>query len=104
MHERHEIERRLRREAERISEDYDGAPVVIIVGGKKDVAPRCMTASTLRPEEGYRLCDLLGILQTVMQIETFKHFHIWGKLRWSQEAIKKIARETGVSLELQAEK
>jgi hypothetical protein len=75
MHEEHDIEKQLLQEAERISEAHKGAPVVIIVGGSTEAEiPRCMLASTLRPAEGYRLRDLLGILQTAIQIETQKHF------------------------------
>jgi len=76
MHEIHPIEKQLQPQAERISQAYKGAPVIIIVGGSSQAAiPRSMTASTLHGK-GYRLRDLLGILQTVIQIETLKHFHI----------------------------
>lgn len=40
MHERTKVERRLRREAERISEDYQNAPVVMIVGGSGEAGLR----------------------------------------------------------------
>jgi hypothetical protein len=74
MHEEHGIERQLRRTAERISAEYGGAPVVVIVGGSVEAhVPRCMVGSTLH-QEGDRLRDLLGILQTAIQIETLKHF------------------------------
>jgi hypothetical protein len=77
MHEIHEIEKKLRQDAERISKRHGGAPVVIIVGGytegDTDIR-RCMTASTL---QGYHLRDLLGILQTAIEIETLKHFQLF---------------------------
>jgi hypothetical protein len=77
MHEIHEIEKGLRQEAQRISKRHGGAPVVIVVGGHREADTdirRCMTASTL---QGYRLRDLLGILQTAIQIESLKHFQLF---------------------------
>ena len=77
MHEIHEIEKKLLQDAQRISKRHGGAPVVIIVGGYTEADTdirRCMTASTL---QGYRLRDLLGILQTAIQIETLKHFQLF---------------------------
>ena len=74
MHEEHDIERQLRRAAGRISMEYGGAPVVVIVAGSDEArVPRCMVGSTLH-REGDRLRDLLGILQTAIQIEARKHF------------------------------
>jgi hypothetical protein len=78
MHERHPIEKRLRKEAERISKDYNGAPVIIIIGGTgadvqgKGKLNRNMLGTSLHKD--YRLRDLIGILQTALQIETLKHF------------------------------
>jgi hypothetical protein len=77
MHEIHEIEKGLRQDALRISKRHGGAPVVIIVGDYREADTdirRCMTASTLQE---YRLRDLLGILQTAIQIETLKHFQLF---------------------------
>lgn len=75
MHETHEIEIALKAEAERISQQYNGAPVVILVAGSTEAGvPRVMTASNLKG----RLRDLLGILQTAIQIESWKHFKDWG--------------------------
>jgi hypothetical protein len=77
MHERHAIEKRLKREAEQISARHGNAPVVIIVGGSGEAnIPRTMTASSFKHSKG-RLRELLGILQAAIQIETLKHF---GKL------------------------
>jgi hypothetical protein len=71
MHESHEIEYRLKTEAERIGRELGGVPVVVIAAGDTDAGiPRTMTGSNLTG----RLRDLLGILQTAIQIETHKHF------------------------------
>ena len=77
MHERHEIEKGLKAEADRISDQMGGAPVVIVVGGDtKANIPRTMTASSIKGKD-VRLRDLLGILQTSIQIESCKHFGSW---------------------------
>ena len=77
MHEEDDFEKDLKVEAQRLSDQFSGAPVIIIVAGdqKADI-PRTMTASAFRPGEN-RLRDLLGILQTSIQIETLKHFKVW---------------------------
>lgn len=71
MYEQHEIEKALKEDAARISERYDGAPVVIVVGGKAPGPKRTMTASSMGP--GARMRDLLGVLQAAIQIESAKH-------------------------------
>ena len=77
MHEYHEIEKKLKSEARRISTDHNGASVVIIVAGSSDAKiPRTMTASSITDKDP-RLRDLLGILQTSIQIESWKHFNNW---------------------------
>ena len=77
MHEQHDVEINLKDEANRISEQMGGAPVVIVVGGDSDAnIPRTMTASSIKGED-IRLRDLLGILQTSIQIESLKHFSNW---------------------------
>ena len=77
MHEQHEIEKKLKNEANRISEQMSGAPVVIVVGGDTEAnIPRTMTASSIKGKD-VRLRDLLGILQTSIQIESWKHFGRW---------------------------
>jgi hypothetical protein len=86
MHEEHDMERQLCRTAGRISTEYRGAPVVVIVGGSDEAnVPRCMVGSTLH-QEGDRLRDLLGILQTAIQIETLKHFREPQEARESTDA------------------
>lgn len=73
MHEKHGIERRLKIESDRISEEFGGAPVVVIIGGTEEAGvPRTMTASSLRGKN-IRLRDLLGILQASIQVESWKH-------------------------------
>jgi len=77
MHEKHDIEKRLKFEASRISEEIGGAPVVIVIGGDTEAnIPRTMTASSIKGKD-VRLRDLLGILQTSIQIESWKHFGTW---------------------------
>ena len=74
MYESHEIEKRLKVEAERISQEFGGAPTIIIVGGSDDASvPRVMTASSMKG----RLRDLLGVLQASIQVESWKHFQTW---------------------------
>jgi len=77
MHEKHDIEKKLKIEASRISEEMDGASVIIVVGGDTEAnIPRTMTASSIKGKD-VRLRDLLGILQTSIQIESWKHFGTW---------------------------
>ena len=82
MHETHPIEDDLRKEAERISARYRGAPTVVIVAGHQGLTvPRSMLGSSLHA--GHRLRDLLGILEAAKQIESLKHFFVgdFGKER-----------------------
>ena len=73
-HIQHPMEVELVMEAKRISENFNGAPVVIILAGEeKAKVSRCMTASSLE-FQSFRLQKLLGILETSKQIETLKHF------------------------------
>ena len=61
MHEKHDIEERLKFEISRISEEIRGAPVVIVIGGDTEAnIPRAMTASSIKGKD-VRLCDLLGV-------------------------------------------
>ena len=77
MHEKHDIEKRLKFEASRISEEIGGAPVVIVIAGDTEAnIPRTMTASSIKGKE-VRLRDLLGVFQTSIQIESWKHFGTW---------------------------
>ncbi len=77
MHEEHEIEKKLKEEAKRISAEYGGAPVVVLIAGSEEAnIPRVMTGSYIKGKD-VRLRDLLGILQTAIQIESWKHFKNW---------------------------
>lgn len=62
-------------QAEKISQTYNGSPVVVITSGSGEAGvPHCITGYSHRgsPTEG-RLRHLLGILQTAIQIESRKH-------------------------------
>ena len=75
MHERTKVEIELCQEAERISAAHNGAPVIVILAGSAEAGVnRTMLGSTLHA--GYRLRDLLGLLETAKQIETLKHFSV----------------------------
>lgn len=77
MHEQHEIEKKLKIEANKISEKFGGASVAIILAGDTEAnVPRTMTASSIKGKD-IRLRDLLGILQSSIQIESWKHFGNW---------------------------
>ncbi len=77
MHEQNQVEKELKEEATKLSAKYHGAPVVVIVGGHNEAKiPRTMTGSSIKGKN-VRLRDLLGILQTSIQIESWKHFMKW---------------------------
>lgn len=77
MHEQHEIEKKLKIEANKISEQFGGTSVAIILAGDTEAnVPRTMTASSIKGKD-IRLRDLLGILQSSIQIESWKHFGNW---------------------------
>lgn len=71
-----EIQAKLNHKAKAISEEFNGAPVVIIVAGSKGAGiPACTTGwSQIVEEREGRLRDLLGILETAKQIESYRHF------------------------------
>ena len=76
MHETDPIELELKSEAERMSVRFSGAPVVIVLAGDKSAdIPRTITTSA--SSTPLRLRDLLGILQTAIQTESWKHFRNW---------------------------
>ena len=77
MHERTSKEKKLKREAQRISDEHENAPVVIIVGGSRSAGIReTMTATWIKEGREERLRDLLGLLQVSIQIESLKHFDL----------------------------
>lgn len=69
-----QIRKELFEEAKRLSEEkYDGAPVVIVVGGlKKAIVLHCITGWSF-PDEETRLRDIVGVLQTAIEIESLTH-------------------------------
>ena len=76
MHELHETEQELKAIAQDISEKHGGAPVVIVMGGQNESSIlRTMTATS--GAEPMRLRDLVGILETAKQIESWKHIKNW---------------------------
>lgn len=76
MFESNLIEFFLKEEAERISKELNDAPIIIIAGGtgkntNKGKLNSCMTGSSMH--DGYRMRDLLGVLQSSTQISSLKH-------------------------------
>lgn len=77
MHEEHKVEIALKEDAERLSAKHNDAPIIVIVGGDSGAnRPRTMTSSNIKGAD-VRLRDLIGILQTAIQIERWKHFKTW---------------------------
>jgi len=61
--------------ANTLCEKY-GAPVVIVIAGSKEAqVPQCLTVWKF-PGEKTRLRDIVGVLQTAIQIESLRHFRI----------------------------
>jgi len=68
-----QIKEEITKEAKNLSDRYQGAPVVIIVAGsKKADVGACITGRFI-PDSEDRLRDLVGIMQTAIQIESFQH-------------------------------
>ena len=74
MHEINYIELELKIFAEELSEKFNGAPIVIIVGDSKEAKiKRTMTATS-----GInRLRNLLDVLESSIHTESWKHFQSW---------------------------
>ncbi len=68
MHEQTELEHGLKKEAERLSSENGGAPVVILVGGQDTGPPRTQVASTCQ-----RLREFLGVLEAGKHIVAQRH-------------------------------
>jgi len=76
MHEIVDMEMDLKAKAKEISGEYGGSETIIIIAGNKEAGiGRCMLGSTLILGPN-RLRNLLGILETAIQIESLKHFRI----------------------------
>jgi len=68
-----QIKEEIKEEAKNLSDRYQGAPVVIIVAGSKEAdVGACITGRWIPGSEN-RLRDLVGIMQTAIQIESFDH-------------------------------
>lgn len=68
-----QIKEEIKKEAKNLSDRYQGVPVVIIVAGsKKADVGACITGRCI-PDSEDRLRDLVGIMQTAIQIESFQH-------------------------------
>ena len=71
-----EIKAELKVMAQEISQQFNGAPVVVVVGGstKHDVpAVAAGWANLVEGREG-RFRDVVGLLQSAIQIEAFQHY------------------------------
>lgn len=72
-----DLRKKLQQEAERISNENGGAPVVVIVAGSKDAGVGACTTAWANLGEGRegRMRDLLGILEAAKQIEAHRHLN-----------------------------
>ena len=72
-----DLRRKLQQEAERISSENNGSPVVVIVAGSKDAEVEACTTAWANLGEGRegRMRDLLGILEAAKQIEAHRHLN-----------------------------
>ena len=75
------IRKQLEEHAKKISQEQGGPPVVVIIAGSANAGvPACITAwANLGQGREGRLRDLLGILQTAIQIESLKHLKLQKK-------------------------
>ena len=73
LHERViQIKKEIQGLANTLCDNY-GAPVVIVVAGSKEAqVPQCLTVWKF-PGEETRLRDIVGVLQTAIQIESKRH-------------------------------
>ena len=102
------IKAELHRDAQAISERYNGAPLVIVVAGSESAkVPATITAfSNLGEGREGRMRDQLGILQASIQIEALDHIlgsHLNQydiRIRKIAEAVKKIAEATNTAVDL----
>jgi len=87
------IKEEIKEDAKNISERYNNAPVVIIVGGsQKAGVPLSITARWI-PDSEDRLRDRIGIMQTAIQIESFEHFFQQSFLKALKSFLPKILEE-----------
>lgn len=71
-----EIKSLLHAKAGEISELLNGAPVVIVTGGstKHDIPATCAGWTNMTEERESRFRDVVGLLQSAIQIESFWHY------------------------------
>jgi hypothetical protein len=72
----YEIKSLLHEKANEISELLNGAPVVIVTGGstQHDVPATCAGWANLTAGRESRFRDVVGLLQSAIQIESFWHY------------------------------
>jgi hypothetical protein len=72
----YEIKSLLHEQAGEISKLLNGAPVVIVTGGstKHDVPATCTGWANMTEEREARFRDVVGLLQSAIQIESFWHY------------------------------
>ncbi len=71
-----EVKAALHQEAKRVSERFNGAPIVIVAGGATDKQSPATIAGWANIVEGRepRFRDVVGILQAAIQLECFIHY------------------------------
>jgi len=71
-----EVKAVLHRAAQEVSEELDGAPVVVVVGGSSEQGIEATLAGWSNVVSGRetRFLDIVGILQSAVLIESFLHY------------------------------
>jgi hypothetical protein len=71
-----EIRAQLHAKAREVSEIFQGAPVVIVVGGstQHNVPATVAGWANMTQEREARFRDVIGVLQSAVQIESFWHY------------------------------
>ena len=77
MNIKRDVENKLKKYVDQIAKDYPGAPVIVIVGGSEEAGVSNVTTVSNAEEQGLRLRDIVGVLQTAILIEGWKHFNKW---------------------------
>ncbi len=72
------IKESLKLHAQKISEEQNGAPIIIIAAGSNNagISGTITAWANLADDGNGRLRDLLGILETAKQLETLKHVNL----------------------------
>ena len=71
-----EAKQHLHQAAARVSEELGGAPIVVVVGGSSEQGLEATVAgwANICPGRETRFRDILGILESAVQIESFLHY------------------------------